>query len=121
LAAAELARQEKVRIYTIGIGGGEIGIRTPLGMRLMRQGGDFDPETLKRIAEITGGHFFSATGREELEAVYEQLDALEPTRRDERTYRPRESMFVWPAGAALALSVLVALPGARTRGLGGTR
>lgn len=120
LAAAELARQAKVRIYTIGIGGGEIGIRTPLGMRLLRQGGDFDPETLKRIAEVTGGRFFSATGRAELEAVYEELDRLEPSRRDERTYRPRESMFVWPAAAALVLSILIALPGWRTRGLAGS-
>jgi Ca-activated chloride channel homolog len=115
LAAAELAHQAGVRIYTIGIGGGEIGVRTPLGMRLIRQGGDFDPETLKRIAETTGGRFFAAAGREELEAVYEALDHLEPTRRDERTYRPRESLFVWPAAGALLLSALLALPYARPR------
>ncbi len=109
LAAAGLAREAGVRIYTIGIGGGEVGIRTPFGMRLMRQGGDYDPATLKRISEITGGRSFSATGREELEAVYAELDRLEPTRREDRTYRPRESLFVWPAGAALALTVLLAL------------
>ena len=114
-AAAELARQAGVRIYTIGIGGGEVGIRTPFGMRLMRQGGDFDPATLKRIAEITGGQSFSASGREELESVYAELDRLEPTQRDERTYRPRESLFVWPAAASLVLTVLIALT-ARRRG-----
>jgi Ca-activated chloride channel homolog len=118
LAAARLAQEAGVRIYTIGIGGGEIGIRTPLGMRLMRQGGDFDPETLKRIAELTGGRFFSATGRAELEAVYDELDRLEPSRRDERTYRPRESLFVWPAAAVLILSVLIALPGLGVRNAG---
>jgi Ca-activated chloride channel family protein len=109
IAAAELAREAGVRIYTIGIGGGEVGLRGAFGMRLLRQGGDFDPTTLKRIAEITGGAFFSATGREELEAVYGELDRLEPTQRDERTYRPRRALFLWPAAAALALSVLVAL------------
>jgi len=118
LAAARLAQEAGVRIYTIGIGGGEIGIRTPLGMRLMRQGGDVDPETLKRIAELTGGRFFSATGRAELEAVYDELDRLEPSRRDERTYRPRESLFVWPAAAALLLSLLIALPGLGVRNAG---
>lgn len=111
LAAAELARQAGVRIYTIGIGGGEVGIRTPLGMRLMRQGGDFDPATLKRISDLTGGRAFSAAGREELEAVYAELDRLEPSERDERTYRPRETLFVWPAGAVLVLTVLIALGG----------
>ncbi len=109
LAAAELAREAGVRVYTIGIGGGELGIRTPFGMRLMRQGGDFDPATLKRIAEITGGQSFSATDRQELEAVYAELDRLEPTRREERTYRPRESLFVWPAGASLVLTAFLAL------------
>ena len=109
IAAAELAREAGVRIYTIGIGGGELGLRGAFGMRLLRQGGDFDPTTLKRIAEITGGAFFSATGREELEAVYGELDRLEPSQRDERTYRPRRALFLWPAVGALALSVLVAL------------
>ncbi|WP_295583463.1 VWA domain-containing protein [uncultured Lamprocystis sp.] len=118
LAAARLAQEAGVRIYTIGIGGGEIGIRTPLGMRLMRQGGDVDPETLKRIAALTGGRFFSATSRAELEAVYNELDRLEPSRRDERTYRPRESLFVWPAAAALLLSLLIALPGLGVRNAG---
>lgn len=110
LAAARLAHDAGVRVYTIAIGGGEVGVRTPFGMRLLRQGGDYDPETLRRIAGLTGGRFFSVTGREELETVYQELDRLEPSLRDERTYRPRESLFVWPAGAALVLSVLIALP-----------
>ncbi|MGE5152962.1 MAG: VWA domain-containing protein [Bdellovibrio bacteriovorus] len=110
LAAAELAREAGVRIYTIGIGGGEVGPGGAFGLRLLRQGGDFDPTVLKRIAEITGGRFFSATGRDELEAVYQELDRLEPSERDERAYRPRRALFHWPAAAALVLSVLVAAP-----------
>ena len=109
LEAARLAAQAGVRIHTIGIGGGEVGIRTPFGMRLLRQGSDFDPATLKQIAEITGGHFFSATNREQLEAVYAELDRLEPTERDERTYRPQRALFMWPASAALLLTVWLAL------------
>ncbi len=109
LDAARLAAQAGVRIHTIGIGGGEVGIRTPFGMRLLRQGSDFDPATLKQIAEITGGHFFSATNRDQLEAVYAELDRLEPTERDERTYRPQRALFMWPASAALLLTVWLAL------------
>lgn len=110
LAAAKLAHDAGVRIYTIAIGGGEVGVRTPFGMRLLQQGGDYDPETLKRIAEVTSGRFFAVTGREELETVYRELDRLEPSLRDERTYHPRESLYVWPAAGALLLSVLLALP-----------
>ncbi len=107
-----------MRIYTIAIGGGEVGLHTAFGMRLLRKGGDYDPESLKQIAQVTGGRFLSTTGREELEAIYEELDRLEPSRRDERNYLPRESLFVWPAAAALVLSVLLALPLRRGRGLG---
>ncbi|MFN2166693.1 MAG: BatB protein, partial [Anaerolineae bacterium] len=60
----------------------------------------------------------SATGREELEAVYSELDQLEPNRRDERTYRPRQALFMWPAAVALALSVLVAILGLVPSGSG---
>ena len=109
IAAAELAHEAGVRIYTIGMTGDDAGISRVLGMRLPRPGGGFDPSTLKRIAEVTGGAFFSATDRQELEAVYQELDRLEPTQRDERTYRPRKALFFWPAAGALVLTVLAAL------------
>ncbi len=109
LEAANLAAQAGVRVYAIGIGGGEVGIRTPFGMRLLRQGSDFDPTTLKEIARITDGRFFVASSREELEAIYADLDRLEPNARDERTYRPRRALFIWPAGAALLLSTGLAI------------
>lgn len=108
LDAARLAAQAGVRVYTVGMGGGEVGVRTPFGMRLLRQGADFDPDTLKEIAAITGGRFFAATNREQLEAVYAQLDRLESTERDERIYRPQRALFMWPASLALLLTVWLA-------------
>ena len=107
LEAAELAAQASVRVYTIGIGGGELGVRSLFGMRLLRQASDFDPATLERIAEITGGRYFAAGSRQELEAVYAELDRLEPSEREQRTYRPQRALFVWPAALALILSILL--------------
>jgi Ca-activated chloride channel homolog len=107
LEAAELAAQAGVRVYTIGIGGGELGVRSLFGMRLLRQASDFDPATLERIAEITGGRYFAAGSRQELEAVYAELDRLEPSEREQRTYRPQRALFVWPAALALILSILL--------------
>jgi Ca-activated chloride channel family protein len=109
IAAAELARQAGVRIYTIGMTGAELRLPDVFGMRLPPRGSGFDPTTLKRIAEITGGTFFSVSDREQLESVYQELDRLEPTERDERTYRPRRALFIWPAAGALILSVFLAL------------
>ena len=118
LEAAELAAQAGVRIYTIGIGGGEVGMRSPFGLRLLQQGSDFDPTTLQEVARVTGGRFFAASSREELESIYADLDRLEPSQREERTYRPRRALFVWPAGLALLLSAGLAV-GALRGGAGG--
>jgi len=103
-AAAQLAAQAKIRIYTIGIGAGEVGVRTPFGT-LMQTGSDLDPETLKSIAKATGGRYFQATNTGELETVYRDLDRLEPSVRDSRTYRPLMSLYYWPAGAALIIAL----------------
>jgi Ca-activated chloride channel homolog len=106
-AAARLAAEAKVRIYTIGIGGGQVGMRTPFGM-LLQQPSDTDPTALKAIARETGGRFFQATDTQELEHVYKELDRLEPTIDESRTYRPMRALYEWPAGAALLLTVWLA-------------
>jgi Ca-activated chloride channel family protein len=108
--AARLAAKAGVRVYTIGIGGGPVGVRTPFGV-LMRQASDLDPATLKAIAEATGGRYFQATDTAQLETVYDELDRLEPSIRDTRSYRPMRPLFMWPAGAALLFSIGLALGG----------
>lgn len=107
--ATQVAAESKVRIYTIGIGGGKVGIRTPFGIRLRRPAGDLDPTTLKAIADATGGRFFQASETDELERVYQDLDRLEPSIRDNRSYRPMHALFHWPAGAALLLAMLIGI------------
>ncbi len=110
LEAARLAARSKVRVYTIGIGGGSVGQQTPFGT-LLRQASDLDPGSLKAIASQTGGRYFQATDTRELETVYDELDRLEPSVRDTRTFRPLQALYPWPAGAALLLSVWIAAGG----------
>lgn len=108
LVAARVAAQVGVRIYTIGIGGGPVGVRTPFGT-LLQQGSDLDPASLQAIAKATGGRYFQATDAAQLESVYDELDRLEPTVRDSRSYRPMQALFMWPAAAALLLTLLQTL------------
>lgn len=108
LDAARLAAQASVRIYTIGIGGGPVGVRSPFGM-LLQQGSDLDPATLQAIAKTTGGRYFQATDAAQLERVYAELDRLEPSVRDSRSFRPMRALFMWPAGVALLLSIVLAV------------
>jgi Ca-activated chloride channel family protein len=106
LVAARLAAQEGVRIYTIGIGadpqqGGLIGL---LGMN---PGLDLDEPTLRAIAGQTGGEYFRARSREELDSVGEALDRLEPIAQQKTLARPAKALYSWPLAAALLLSLLL--------------
>lgn len=112
LAAAHVAARAGVRIYTIGIGGGAPGRGSPFGV-LPGQGPDLDPVTLQEIARVTGGRYFQAGDADSLAQVYTELDRLEPTLGAGRRVRPMQALHVWPAGAALLISVVLALPPAR--------
>ncbi len=111
LKAADLAASEGVRIYTIGIGGGEMLVRTPFGVQRITHS-DLDEDTLKAIAGKTGGRFFRARDTAQLAKIYDLLDRIEPVSKDEQTWRPVDELYAWPLGAALLLSVLIALSAA---------
>ncbi len=108
LKAADLAAHEGVRIYTIGIGSGEMQVQTPFGLRRMASG-DLDEATLETIAEKTGGRYFRARDTARLAQIYDLLDRIEPVSEDQQTWRPVDELYFWPLGAALLLSVLIAL------------
>lgn len=109
LQAGELAAREGIKVYTIGIGA-ESGTSSSLfGPRTVNPSADLDSDTLTQIAESTGGKFFRAHDREELERIYGILDELEPVDQEAETFRPTQALFFWPLGLALALSFIIAL------------
>lgn len=107
--AADLAAQEGVRIYTIGIGGDSTLLQTPFGVQRIATG-DLDEDTLKSIAAKTGGRYFRARDSAALQEIYDLLDSIEPLSSDALNYRPVSELYAWPLAAALGLSVLIALP-----------
>ncbi|VAX12745.1 Aerotolerance protein BatA [hydrothermal vent metagenome] len=108
LKAADLAAQEGVRIYTIGIGSGEIEVQTLFGLRRVATN-DLDEATLKAIASKTGGRYFRARDTAQLAKIYTLLDRIEPVSKDEQTWRPVDELYFWPLAAAFLLTVLIAL------------
>jgi Ca-activated chloride channel family protein len=114
LDAARLAAEEGIRIYTIGVGGGPQQIRTPFGLRSFGLGGDLDERSLQQIAELTGGSYFRADDTKSLIAVYERIDALEPTEGEAEALRPSRSLFHWPLAGALAIVAGLTLAHAAT-------
>lgn len=97
LRIAEYAAAEGVKVYTVGIG-------TPEGTIVYIQGRNIftrlDERTLRDIADLTGGRYFSAQDEAELRQVYEEL-ARERQVEQEET----ELTFVL-TGAALLLSLV---------------
>jgi len=100
IAAARMAAQAGLRIYTIGVG-------AAAQPSMFGAGGntDLDEATLKSIASITHGEYFRASDADTLEKVYAQINQLEPSAAREQWYRPSTEWFPWPLALALLLSV----------------
>ena len=111
LKAADLAAQEGVRIYTIGVGADEMVVPGPFGMPQVVHS-DLDEDALRAIAQKTGGRYFRATDVAALTKIYALLDKIEPVSKDQQSWRPVEELYSWPLAAALLLSVLIALSAA---------
>ncbi len=81
LAAAELAKEWGIKIYTIGIGSAQAftTIKTPLGTYRMPTSQDLDEGLLKAIAEKTGGFYSRADDVEALRNIVKKIDQLEKT------------------------------------------
>lgn len=106
IKAAELARDEHVRVHAIAFGGEGEGLSV-FGIPLHMPGDDdTDFVTLQRIASLTGGKAFRARDAEELAGIYAEIDRLEPVKRAGQAVRPRIERYPWPLAFALACSVL---------------
>ncbi|HHL19474.1 MAG TPA: VWA domain-containing protein [Thiothrix sp.] len=108
MKAADLAAQEKIKVYAIGIGGSERIVQTPFGRQRVG-GSDLDEDNLKAIASKTGGQYFRAEDVESLLKIYDFLDKIEPISNDELNYRPVDELYHWPLAIALIMSLFIAI------------
>jgi len=109
LQAAEFAARDGLTVYTVGVGADEMMVQDFFGSRVVNPSADLDEDTLRTIAEQTGGRYFRARDAKGLEKIYEILDELEPVESDVEIIRPVDELFYWPMGLAYALALLAAL------------
>ncbi len=114
LKAAELAAENQLKIYTIGIGADEMIVKSFFGSRKVNPSRDLDEKTLTAIAEKTGGQYFRALDTAELTKIYQMLDELEPVEKDKQYFRPRSELFFWLLGLALLITFLISVIRLRT-------
>jgi Ca-activated chloride channel family protein len=79
--------------------------RSLFGVRKVNPSRDLDEATLKSIADLTGGRYYRARDPQQLAEIYQTLDELEPIDYDAPSLRPRQSLFHWPLGMALIVSL----------------
>ncbi|MEO7032934.1 MAG: VWA domain-containing protein [Polyangiaceae bacterium] len=105
--AAQAAKALGVRVYTIGVG-----VRGEAPMPVTEKDGstrivmtkvDVDEDTLRRIADTTGGRFFRATDTDSLKQIYSAIDKMEKTTHDVHSYETHDERFAWAAIPALLL------------------
>ncbi len=109
LKAAELAAQQGLKIYTIGIGADEMIRYSFFGAQRINPSADLDEKTLTAIAEQTGGKYFRARDTKQLAQIYNLLNKLEPTEKESQHFRPVNALYVWPLGIAFILALVTSM------------
>lgn len=111
LTAAEIAKSKGIRVYTIAVGKQGM-VRQPVAMlpdgsyQYAMVKSDMDPETLKQIAEMTGGLYYSADNNNKLREIYKDIDRLERVKLKAKNYSKRYEAFM-PFGIAALLALLL--------------
>ena len=113
LQAAELAAQNGIKIYTVGVGStGSVPFPAVdrFGRRVLRQVHvSLDERLLGEIAELTGGRYFNVRDSDSLAEMYATIDELEKTERESflyTEYRELYSLCLIPGVLLLVLESL---------------
>jgi Ca-activated chloride channel family protein len=112
LTAADIAKVFGIRVYTIGVGtmGKAYG---PSGIIGDQYTYDYEPveidETLlNQIATTTGGKYFRATDNESLQKIYNEIDTMEKSKFEVKSFTERPEAFL-PLAEIAALLLLLEL------------
>jgi len=99
ITAAGLAAKFDIKIYTVAAGTHGLApypVTDAWGRQVIQKVQvDVDEESLKEIANITGGQFFRATDNKSLLKVYEEIDALERTEIEVKEYLNYTELYSW--------------------------
>jgi len=110
ITAAELAKEFKIKIYSIGLGTNGLAL-SPVGIDARGKFNyaniqvEIDEKLLTQISEMTGGKYFRATDNERLKEIYSDIDKLEKTEIEEFKYYSVDEKFRYFLVPAILLIV----------------
>ena len=107
MTAAEIAKAQGIRVYTIGVGTEGMAPYPAIDMfgnlTFVNQKVEIDEKVLKAISDMTGGRYFRATDKEKLKAVYDEINQLEKSKIEVMEHISYHELFLTWALAALGL------------------
>ena len=100
LDAASAAKALGVKVYTVGVGNNEV------AMQIGRPDWVPDEDTLRKIADMTGGKYYRADNAERFRQIYAEIDKLEKTEATISKYTEFRELFAWLAAGGLVLLLM---------------
>lgn len=114
LMAAEAAKALKIKIYTIAVGTKGLSpypLKDFYGRTVYKNIPiEIDEESLKKIAEVTGGKYYLATDTEKLRKIYDEINRLEKSNIEHFGYREYNELFYFfliPGIILLAIEIFL--------------
>lgn len=111
--AAQIAKDFNVKVYTIGVGTqgqAPYPVTTASGRtQLYMIDVEIDEELLKEIANNTGGLYFRATDKEQLQQIFDEIDRWEKTEISTKRYYNARDLYIYFIIAAFAILFLAEL------------
>lgn len=108
--AAEIAKAQGIRVYTIGVGTRGMAPYPAMdmfgNMTFVQQKVEIDEKMLGSIAELTGGQYFRATDKTKLKAIYDQINQLEKSKVEISEHVTYHELYLHWLLAGLALLAL---------------
>ena len=109
--AINLAKNENVKVYTIGVGSESAFIDSFFGMKIGIGSTGLDETRMKKLAQDTQGKYFRARDTKSLQQIYNAIDKLEPTENNEQFSVETKELFYIPLLVAVILASLMFLRG----------
>ena len=91
-SAISKIKSKHIKVYTIALG----------------KKGDYNKKVLSKIANESGGKFFTAIKPNELELIYNQIDSIEKAKIETTKYSSYQHFFIYPLVGAFVLLLIYA-------------
>ena len=104
----KLAKDENIKIYTIGVGSESRLISSFFGIKVPQATG-LDEQSLRQLATETKGSYFRASDTKGLQKIYQEIDDLEASIDEDRFIQDSKDLYFYPLLVSLIITFIALL------------